>query len=102
MRKKRERREARELAEGWAIPAPIVECESGFANEAPNSSGAAGYYQINDWNGKAQELGLAHLIGRPYANEHSKQEQGILARTLYRQQGTGPWVESEGCWGGRV
>lgn len=31
---------------GWAIPAPIVMCESGGQNLPPNSAGASGYYQI--------------------------------------------------------
>jgi septal ring factor EnvC (AmiA/AmiB activator) len=31
---------------GWAIPWPIVLCESGGQNLTPNSAGASGYYQI--------------------------------------------------------
>ena len=31
---------------GWAIPAAIVECESGGQNLPPNAAGASGYYQI--------------------------------------------------------
>jgi septal ring factor EnvC (AmiA/AmiB activator) len=31
---------------GWAIPYPIVLCESGGQNLPPNSAGASGYYQI--------------------------------------------------------
>jgi hypothetical protein len=31
---------------GWAIPNPIVVCESGGQNLPPNSAGASGYYQI--------------------------------------------------------
>lgn len=31
---------------GWAIPYPIVLCESGGQNLPPNGSGASGYYQI--------------------------------------------------------
>jgi peptidoglycan hydrolase CwlO-like protein len=31
---------------GWAIPEPIVMCESGGQNLPPNSAGASGYYQI--------------------------------------------------------
>jgi peptidoglycan hydrolase CwlO-like protein len=30
----------------WAIPWPIVQCESGGQNLPPNSAGASGYYQI--------------------------------------------------------
>lgn len=80
---------------GWAIPAAIVECESGFKNEAPNYAGASGYYQIKEWYDKGGR-------GAPYASEHSKAEQDAVAGRLYREQGTGPWVSSEGCWGGRV
>lgn len=76
----------------WAIPAMIVKCESGFKNEPPNSSGAAGYYQINDWYGKGGH-------GAPNANEHSKSEQGEMARKLVRESGYQPWIESSGCSG---
>ena len=31
---------------GWAIPYPIVLCESGGQDLPPNGSGASGYYQI--------------------------------------------------------
>ena len=31
---------------GWAIPYPVVLCESGGQNLPPNSAGASGYYQI--------------------------------------------------------
>jgi transglycosylase-like protein len=79
----------------WAIPAPIVECESGFTNETPNSAGAAGYYQITEWNAKGGS-------GAPYANEHSKAEQSWMAHKLEESEGYQPWVSSEGCWGGRV
>jgi len=33
-------------SDGWAIPYPIVLCESGGQNLTPNSAGASGYYQI--------------------------------------------------------
>ena len=37
----------------WAIPWPIVQCESGGQNLPPNSAGASGYYQMLDstWKG---------------------------------------------------
>jgi septal ring factor EnvC (AmiA/AmiB activator) len=37
----------------WAIPWPIVQCESGGQNLPPNSATASGYYQITDdtWHG---------------------------------------------------
>ena len=79
----------------WAIPAAIVICESKGTNESPNEAGAAGYYQITEWEAKG---------GSPPddASQHSKAEQGVVARRLYREQGTGPWVSSESCWGGRL
>jgi septal ring factor EnvC (AmiA/AmiB activator) len=37
----------------WAIPSPVVQCESGGQDLTPNSAGASGYYQIlpSTWNG---------------------------------------------------
>jgi septal ring factor EnvC (AmiA/AmiB activator) len=37
----------------WAIPWPIVQCESGGQNLPPNSAGASGYYQMlpETWKG---------------------------------------------------
>ena len=37
----------------WAIPWPIVQCESGGQNLPPNSAGASGYYQMlpSTWKG---------------------------------------------------
>lgn len=90
-----ERKHARELASGWAIPSEIVRCESGFTNEPPNSAGASGYYQIKEWYDKGGR-------GAPYASEHTKAEQDRIAGKLYREQGTGPWTASESCWGGHV
>lgn len=81
----------------WAIPAAIVGCESDFTNEPPNYASAAGYYQITaeTW---------AAYGGRPPddASQHSKREQDEVAGRIYRDAGTGPWVSSEGCWGGRI
>jgi hypothetical protein len=95
----RRRREAKEAAEGWAIPAEIVRCESNFTNEGPNYAGAAGYYQLTEWPSKSAGLPVNHS---GYASDHSKAEQGLVAGRLYREQGTGPWVSSESCWGGRI
>lgn len=95
----RRKREAREARLGWAIPTAIVYCESGGTNKPPNEAGAAGYYQLTEWSSKSAGLPVGHS---GYANEHSKVEQGIVARHLYNEQGTGPWVSSESCWGGRV
>jgi hypothetical protein len=83
---------------GWAIPPAIVECESGFTNEAARAdTGAAGYYQIepgtwSEWHGSPPDN----------ASEHSKAEQGVVAKYGYEHEGTSPWHASESCWGGRV
>lgn len=95
MAARRARQRARELSSGWAIPSEIVRCESNYTNEPPNSSGAAGYYQLTEWSAKGGP-------GGGYANEHSKAEQDSVARHLYREQGTAPWSSSEACWGGRI
>ena len=48
---------------GWAIPWPIVECESGGQNTPPNSAGASGYYQIipSTWKGYGGSGPAAYL-----------------------------------------
>lgn len=86
-------------ASGWAIPEAIVMCESGGQNDPPNYAGAAGYYQLTEWQSKSAGLPVGHSGD---ASEHSKAEQDEVAGRLYREQGTGPWVSSEPCWGGRV
>jgi hypothetical protein len=69
-------------------------CESDGKNEPPNSASAAGYYQIESgtwaaWGGQPPDD----------ASQHSKAEQGTVARYGYEHEGTGPWVSSEPCWG---
>jgi peptidoglycan hydrolase CwlO-like protein len=62
---------------GWAIPWPIVQCESGGQNLPPNSAGASGYYQIMPatWKG---------LGGRgPHAYLRPKAEQDAAAAKLW-------------------
>ena len=61
----------------WAIPWPIVQCESGGQNLPPNSAGASGYYQFipSTWKG----LGG---IG-PHAYLRPKAEQDALAAKLW-------------------
>jgi septal ring factor EnvC (AmiA/AmiB activator) len=61
----------------WAIPWPIVECESGGQNLPPNSASASGYYQILDstWHGLGGST--------PHAYQASKAEQDRLAARLW-------------------
>ena len=74
---------AREAASGggpggpWAIPWPIVQCESGGQNLPPNSAGASGYYQMlpPTWHGLGGST--------PHAYQASKAEQDRLAAELW-------------------
>jgi septal ring factor EnvC (AmiA/AmiB activator) len=61
----------------WAIPWPIVQCESGGQNLPPNGAGASGYYQILDstWRGLGGST--------PHAYQASKAEQDRLAAKLW-------------------
>jgi septal ring factor EnvC (AmiA/AmiB activator) len=61
----------------WAIPWPIVECESGGQNLPPNSAGASGYYQMlpSTWRGLGGST--------PAAYQASKSEQDRLAAKLW-------------------
>ena len=71
----------------WAIPWPIVECESGGQNLPPNGAGASGYYQILDstWRG----LGGSTR----HAYQATKAEQDRLAGQLWSGgAGRGNWV----------
>ncbi|HEX2088265.1 MAG TPA: transglycosylase family protein [Solirubrobacteraceae bacterium] len=71
----------------WAIPWPIVQCESGGQNLPPNSAGASGYYQFlpETWKG---------LGGRgPHAYLRPKAEQDALAAKLWDGgRGAHNWV----------
>jgi septal ring factor EnvC (AmiA/AmiB activator) len=72
---------------GWAIPYPIVLCESGGQNLPPNSAGASGYYQIlpSTWR----------LFGGsgPAAYQASKAEQDAVASRIWAGgSGAGNWV----------
>jgi peptidoglycan hydrolase CwlO-like protein len=62
---------------GWAIPYPIVLCESGGQNLPPNSAGASGYYQIipSTWAGFGGTGPAAYLA--------SKAEQDAVASRIY-------------------
>jgi septal ring factor EnvC (AmiA/AmiB activator) len=62
---------------GWAIPYPIVLCESGGQNLPPNSAGASGYYQIipSTWAAFGGSGPAAYLT--------SKAEQDAVATRIY-------------------
>lgn len=61
----------------WAIPWPIVQCESGGQNVPPNSAGASGYYQFipSTWRAMGGSTPHAYLA--------SKAEQDRLAARLW-------------------
>jgi septal ring factor EnvC (AmiA/AmiB activator) len=71
----------------WAIPWPIVQCESGGQNLPPNGAGASGYYQMlpETWKG----LGGSTR----HAYQASKAEQDRLAARLWAGgSGAHNWV----------
>ena len=71
----------------WAIPWPVVQCESGGQNLPPNSATASGYYQITDdtWHG----LGGA----TKHAYQAPKAEQDRRAAQLWNGgAGAANWV----------
>ena len=71
----------------WAIPWPIVECESGGQNLPPNGATASGYYQMLDstWHGLGGST--------PHAYQASKAEQDRLAAKLWAGgSGAHNWV----------
>ena len=71
----------------WAIPWPIVQCESGGQNLPPNSAGASGYYQRlpSTWRGLGGST--------PQAYQASKAEQDRLAALLWAGgAGSHNWV----------
>ncbi len=72
---------------GWAVPAAIVQCESGGQNLTPNSAGASGYYQMLDstWHGLGGSTSHAY--------QASKAEQDRLASGLWAGgSGARNWV----------
>jgi septal ring factor EnvC (AmiA/AmiB activator) len=71
----------------WAIPWPIVQCESGGQNTPPNSAGASGYYQIipATWRGMGGQGPAAYLA--------PKAEQDRIAAALWDNgRGAHNWV----------
>jgi septal ring factor EnvC (AmiA/AmiB activator) len=72
---------------GWAIPYPIVLCESGGQDLPPNGAGASGYYQIVP--------GTWRLFGGsgPAAYLASKAEQDAVAARIWNGgAGASNWV----------
>jgi septal ring factor EnvC (AmiA/AmiB activator) len=71
----------------WAIPWPIVQCESGGQNLPPNSAGASGFYQFlpETWRGLGGSTPHAYLA--------PKDEQDRLAEQLWAGgRGARNWV----------
>ena len=80
---------ARSANSGWAIPAYVVQCESGGQNLPPNYAGASGYYQIipSTW--------LAYGGGQyaPAAYEATAQQQAAIASKIWDGgSGASQWV----------
>jgi peptidoglycan hydrolase CwlO-like protein len=69
----------------WAIPWPIVQCESGGQNFPPNWAGASGYYQIipSTWRLYGGTGGAAYLASRA--------EQDRVAARIWAGSGPGAW-----------
>lgn len=77
---------ARTPYDGWAIPEPIVMCESRGQNLPPNYDGASGAYQIlgSTW--------AAYGGTAPYeAYLHSRSEQDAVAARIWREGGPSQW-----------
>jgi septal ring factor EnvC (AmiA/AmiB activator) len=71
----------------WAIPWPIVQCESGGQNLPPNGTGASGYYQMLPSTWKGLGGSTRHAYQAP------KAEQDRLAATLWAGgSGARNWV----------
>jgi septal ring factor EnvC (AmiA/AmiB activator) len=72
---------------GWAIPYPIVLCESGGQDLPPNSAGASGYYQIipSTWRGFGGTGPAAYLA--------PKSEQDAIAAKIWNNgAGASNWT----------
>lgn len=75
---------------GWfAIPCPIVRCESGYSWSAANSSGAQGPYQL-----------LGHGQPWPIQSRSDKDAHHRIAAALWDGgRGQSNWDPSDGCSG---
>lgn len=73
----------------WAIPGPIVMCESHGQNLAPNSAGASGYYQIipSTW----QSYGGSEYASEAYLSAKSGQD-AVATRIWAGGSGASQWV----------
>lgn len=71
---------------GWAIPWPIVQCESGGQNLPPNGAGASGYYQIvpGTWKGNGGSTAQAYQASRA-------EQDRVAARIWNGGRGAGLW-----------
>ena len=70
----------------WAIPWPVVQCESGGQNLPPNAAGASGYYQIlpSTWRLYGGSGHAAYLA--------PKGEQDRVAARIWQGGGPASWV----------
>jgi len=73
--------------ESFAIPWPIVQCESGGQNLPPNSAGASGYYQIlpSTWQGFGGTGPAAYLAPK-------SEQDAVAARIWDGGAGARNWV----------
>ena len=81
-------REAASLPYGqWAIPAPIVMCESHGENLPPNGAGASGYYQIipSTWYAYGGQGSGAYLAAKAT-------QDAVAARIWAGGSGASQWV----------
>ena len=72
---------------GFAIPWPIVQCESGGQNLPPNSAGASGYYQIVPATWKGAGGSTAQAYQAPKA-----EQDAVAARLWAGGAGASNWV----------
>jgi hypothetical protein len=76
----------------WQIGVAIADCESGLRADAVNRHNTdrsidVGLFEVNSVHGWSEQQMLSPVANAGYAY------------AIYRQQGTTPWLSSEGCWG---